>query len=300
MRRCCRGQRGTEGGTRPRATEGRRRLATTALADGPGDRSRRFPWSWACTSTSTAIRRRRPALHDQRGHPHPDCSRTPTPRSRTPTADVPPVLLQGQTEFALSATHPSRCALTRREARSRPSRTTSPSAPRLNDNADTMTLSVSAPTPEIASTVLDTLRHRVPGRPPAVGAGRSGRAPDAEVETINTLTRKLTDIDGQLARAVVPRRRRQVPAGPRWPPPGTTTETSLTLYQRNTILNQIQSRQVDYGVQCDPRDRSRPTSRTIVQLRNAARIRPEATVAPDDAFSRSSASDCCLPWPSRS
>jgi Mrp family chromosome partitioning ATPase len=75
------------------------------------------------------------------------------------------------------------------------------------------------------------------------------RVAASDTNTINLLARKLTDVEGQLAAAGVPLPA-QVPDGvlPA-APAGTPNPSILLLSQRNSILNEIQRRQSDYGTQ---------------------------------------------------
>ncbi len=187
-------------------------------------------------------------------------------------SDIPPVLFQGQVELALSA---RTRAVALDQAKLDPSKSGNIGfSASLSDTLDTMTLSVSAPRPEIASTVLDqyVIAYRNGRRESVLDAALERQ--DVEVETINALTRKLTDIDGQLAAQNITAPPKVAPGAPLALPPGTTSETSLTLYQRNTILNQIEARQIDYGVQATnavvPADFS-----TLIQRHTTAQIAPK-------------------------
>ncbi|HEX2381692.1 MAG TPA: hypothetical protein VHI95_03580 [Acidimicrobiales bacterium] len=186
-------------------------------------------------------------------------------------ANVPPVLLQGQTDLALSARIRS-IALEGANLDPNDESLDVSFAAKLNETGDIMTLSVSASRPELASSVLDQYAT-------AFKDGRRQSVLDAAVEqadaqrgTVNVLIRKLTDVEGQLVALGVPLPA-QVPEGPLTLPEGTPNSTVLLLYQRNSILNEIQARQADFGKQTVlatiPADFS-----DIVQRRTASRVAP--------------------------
>src|SRR5262245_47042501 len=161
---------------------------------------------------------------------------------------VPPTLLQGQPDLALSgkvratallasgldATHPPEGVLFNAG---------------LNERGDIITLSVSAPQPEVASRVLGQYVTAFTNSRIQSVLDDAVRRAQLDTTTINTLTRKLTDVQGQLADT-------GVPLPPLVPdgvlpavPEGTPNPTVLLLSQRNALLNEIQRRQSDHGQQ---------------------------------------------------
>lgn len=184
---------------------------------------------------------------------------------------VPPVLLQGQRELALSRTTRD---LALQEAGLDPDANNNLSFDaQLSDNRTIMTLSVSAPKPETAAAVLEEyIVAFEEGRRQSVLDSAVERA-DIEVRTIGVLTRKLSDVERQLTAqgvglpAAVPDGA-VVPASP-----SLSTDAALLLYQRNAILNEMQRRHVNYSLQITlaaiPGDYT-----TVVQRRSASRVAP--------------------------
>jgi Mrp family chromosome partitioning ATPase len=192
---------------------------------------------------------------------------------------VPAVLLQGQVDLALSG---------RTRAAALQGSNLDPNGTEdvtfnavLSEEEDILTLSVTAPRPEVAQGVLSQYVTAFSnGRTQSVLDDAVGRA-ESDTRTINTLARKLTDIQGQLAAAGVPMPA-QVPDGvPLAAPEGTPNETILLLYQRNAILNEIQRRQSDFGFQTTLATIPSSFSQTV-QRRTVGRIAPapESNVVP--------------------
>lgn len=192
-------------------------------------------------------------------------------KSHDSPSGVPPVLLQGQRELAIS----------------RAVKDVAVQAADLNPDVDNglvfeaalnpdltiMTLSVSAPNPELASTVLNRyIEAFETGRRQSVLDAAVDRA-NIEVRTVAVLRRKLEEVELRLiaARVALPP---MLPDGsPLIAPDGAADEIILLLYQRNAVLNEMQRRQVDYSLQITqaaiPGDFT-----TVVQRRSAARITP--------------------------
>jgi Mrp family chromosome partitioning ATPase len=188
--------------------------------------------------------------------------------------NVPPVLLQGQVDLALS---PRIRTLALQAAGLNPDHPP-PDVDfnaELSTSAQIITLSVSAPSSDLASNVLNQF----------VTAFKNGRQQsvldaavhDADTDTalIQVLIRKLTDIEGQLAALNVPLPA-MVPDGTPIPaPPGSPNSTILLLSQRNAVLNAIQTHQTDYGQQI-VLGSVPPDYAQLVQQRSTQRIAPPA------------------------
>jgi Mrp family chromosome partitioning ATPase len=195
-------------------------------------------------------------LYNNRGEAPPPASYTTSadmlipakdPKTGERPAGVPPTLLQGQVDLALSGRIRAAALLAAHLDPTHPEGITFDAV--LNETGDIVTLSVSAPRPETASSVLSQyVVAFVNGRTQSV-LDDAVRRSNGDITTINVLTRKLTDIQGQLAATGTPLPP-QVPDGvPPAVPEGTPNETILLLSQRNAILNEIQRRQSDYGLQ---------------------------------------------------
>jgi Mrp family chromosome partitioning ATPase len=202
--------------------------------------------------------------------------------------DVPPVLLQGQTELANSDA-------VRREARENAGLDPVGAGDRiglaaeLQQEATIMRLSVSAPNPELAEQVID-------GYITAYEDGRRRTVLEAaldlqEIErrVIGVLQRKIDTVEAELTRRGVPfptvvldqnpddeinPPRGAVPDGASVPvPPNASSEDVLLLYERNALLNEIQRRQVNYSLQ-STRAEIPAAFTTVVQRRTTARVTP--------------------------
>lgn len=184
---------------------------------------------------------------------------------------VPPVLLQGQTELAAS----EEIISTAFEA--------SGLSPEDQDGVDLtgvlsedrtiMTLSVSAPTPDVAPLVLEEyITAYEDGRRASVFAAANERA-DIQVAVIGILNRKVVEVEADMATVEAPLLAQQ-PDGTVLDTPATLSEEGILLtYQRNAALNEIDRRRGDYALQVTvaavPGDYS-----TTVQRRSTARITP--------------------------
>lgn len=169
------------------------------------------------------------------------------PKTGARPEGVPATLLQGQVELALSSRIRAIALQNAKLNPDNPGAVTFNAA--LNETGDIITLSVSAPRPELAARVLDQyVVAFTNGRTQSV-LDDAVRRTQSDVYRISTLTRKLTDVQGQLAAtgvALPP----LVPDGTPIPvPEGTPNATVLLLSQRNAILNEIQRRQSDFGIQ---------------------------------------------------
>lgn len=184
---------------------------------------------------------------------------------------VPPVLLQGQRELALSRN--TRDLALQAAGFDPDANNNLGFDAQLNESSTIMTLSVVAMKPETAAAVLDEyIVAFEEGRRQSVLDAAVERA-DIEVRTIGVLVRKLSDIERQLSALGVPLPA-TVPDGSVVPTPlGASIETALLLYQRNAALNEMQRRHVNYSLQITlaaiPGDFT-----TVVQRRSTARVVP--------------------------
>jgi len=184
---------------------------------------------------------------------------------------VPPVLLQGQVELALSQKTKS-VALAQAHLDANKASSVSFSA-RLGSTGTVMTLAVSAQRPEDASAVLD--EYVV-----SYAEGRRQSVLDAAVERqtvdsilVTRLLAKQRQIESQLAASGVP----LPPTAPIGSsvvvPPGASGQTILLLFQRNAIINEIAAQHQDYANQTVqsviPADYT-----TVLQRRAAVRVTP--------------------------
>jgi hypothetical protein len=196
-------------------------------------------------------------------------ARTDDPQEQPTTA--PPVLLQGQTELALASSTRSVALRSAKLDPDQPSGVTF--GARLSPTAEIMTLSISAARPELAKTVLDeyVIAFQEARRQAVLDAALEQQ--DIQSRTIRILDRKLAQIEGKLFALGVPLPA-PVPDGTAIPgAESVPIDTSLLLYQRNAILNERVSRQVDYSRQSTlaiiPGDYT-----TVVQVRSASRVTP--------------------------
>jgi Mrp family chromosome partitioning ATPase len=202
--------------------------------------------------------------------------------------DVPPVLLQGQTELANSPT-------VRQEAHEyaglKPAeRALIGMAAELQQEGTIMRLSVSAPTPELTEKAID-------GYVKAYEEGRRASVleaalilQDIERRVIGVLERRIAVVERELRERGVPYPTEvtesnpdeegitspagAVPDGAAVPiPPGASQEDALLLYERNALLNEIQRHRVNYSLQ-STRTEIPGDFTTVVQRRTTARITP--------------------------
>jgi hypothetical protein len=207
--------------------------------------------------------------------------------------DVPPVLLQGQTELATSDA-------VRRSARENAGLDPDPTddrialAAELKEDGTIMRLSASAPTPELTATVIDGyIKAFETGRRQSV-LQAALELQDIEKRVIGVLQRRIDSVEAELeSRGVefptAPQQGQDlddpdadgvfspdgaVPDGFAVPvPPGASASSVLLLYERNALLNEIQRRQVSYSLQ-STRAEIPAAFTTVVQRRTTARITP--------------------------
>lgn len=183
---------------------------------------------------------------------------------------VPPVVLQGQPELASSA-EVTDAALEASELEGGKTQGIN-FANVLSEDKTIMTLSVSAPEPEIAARVLDEyLIAYQDGRRTSVRESSFDRA-DVQVGTIGLLNRQLADVERQLRAKDVELPPQQEPDTV-IPVTGIDEPSVLLLYERNAILSERDLRRADYSRQITaaviPGDYS-----DVVQRRSTARITP--------------------------
>jgi hypothetical protein len=184
---------------------------------------------------------------------------------------VPPVVLQGQPELASSAV----VIDTALEASDLEGDETEGInfANALNEDKTIMTLSVSAPEPDVAARVLDEyLIAYQDGRRKSVRDSSFDRA-DVQVGTIGILNRQLAEVERELREndIALPAQQEQDTV---IPIPASVDEASvLLIYERNAILSERDLRRADYSRQITaaaiPGDYS-----DVVQRRSTARITP--------------------------
>ena len=190
---------------------------------------------------------------------------------REVTANVPPVLLQGQVELAQS--RPTKDVALQAAGLDPNLDATVLFNAQLNTTATVITLTVSAPTPEPAAAVLDEyiIAYQDARRQSVLDAALEQQK--VEERVIGVLARRLLAVNGKitaLGLGFPPR----VPDGdPVVTPDGGSNQAILLLYERNALLNELQRRQVDFSLQATriviPGDYT-----TVVQRRSAARIAP--------------------------
>ncbi|MGQ0830558.1 MAG: hypothetical protein ACT4OV_02665 [Microthrixaceae bacterium] len=193
------------------------------------------------------------------------------PKTGSTPSRVPPVLLQGQLELARSR---GVLDVTLQAAGLDPELDHKLGFDaKLNETSSIMTLSVSAPKPELAAAVLN--EYIV-----AYSDGRRQSVLDAAVElqgiearVIDVLRRKLERVEAQMRELGLPFLPRVPDGTPLEAGPGASNEAILLLYERNSILNEMQRRQVDYALQ-STRAAIPAAFTTVVQKRSAARITP--------------------------
>ena len=191
----------------------------------------------------------------------------------TSIENVPPVLLQGQNELANSPEV--------REATLRTADLPDDLAEEvvllgeLSENATLMILTVSGSQPDVAANVInDYIRAYQQGRGESV-VEAANRTAGNEIIVIRLLTERLQSVEGTMAKLGL-KKAPVAPDGETLAVVSSSTadnEATLLLYERNTILNEIQRRQVSYGKSST--DATAPaTYTTVVQRRSTARITP--------------------------
>jgi hypothetical protein len=163
-------------------------------------------------------------------------------------AGVPIVLLYGQLQMALEA----QSAALGVEAGAPPSPDVG-AAPSsdvvlrsvLNEDRDIVTLGVDAPDAPRANAVLQSWVQAYSDARLEAGLHEMEGVRDAQLAAIVVLDKHLSEVLAQLGPFPLPP---MVPAGDAVPiPEGTPPEVELLLYDRNSLLNQIVSRQIDYA-----------------------------------------------------
>jgi hypothetical protein len=184
--------------------------------------------------------------------------------------DVPPVLLQGQTELA-NAPETIDTAL---EAAGEERSLGINFSGRLNEDNSIITLAVSAPEPELAQRLLDeyTIAYREGRRMSVLDA--AVELQDIHERVIGILNRRLSLVTSTLNARKVPLPAEAVPDGSTiLLPAGTANEDILLAYERNSLLNERDRRRVAYAQQATIK--AIPASfTTVVQVRSTARITP--------------------------
>lgn len=191
--------------------------------------------------------------------------------SNAAPSDVPPVLLQGQTELALSQSTKDE-ALEAADLDPEEDNGTTFNA-KLSDNRSIMTLSVEAPEPGLAAGLLDRyiIAYQNGRRQSVLDAAAELR--EIQIRVIDALSDRLVDIERDLRRLGIALPAR-VPDGDAVATvDGASIETNLLLYERNAVLNEIQRRQVGYS-QSATQATAPGTFTTVVQRRSTARITP--------------------------
>lgn len=196
-------------------------------------------------------------------------SRSPEAGEADPT--VPPVLLQGQPELAASDDVIDEALEASGLDPDEDNDVTFTGT--LNEDRTIMTLSVSAPEPDLAADVLDEyLLSYQDGRRKSVRESSFDRA-DVQVGTIGILNRQLDEVEAELFSQGVELIPKQDIDTVLLVDPATPEEGILLLYERNAILNEIDLRRADYSRQITaaaiPGDYS-----DVVQRRSTARITP--------------------------
>ncbi len=193
------------------------------------------------------------------------------PKTGSTPSRVPPVLLQGQLELA-KARGVRDVAIQAAGLDPEKEHKLGFDA-KLNETSTIMTLSVSAPKPELAAAVLN--EYIV-----SYSDGRRQSVLDAAVElqgieerVINVLRRKLEMVEAEMRAQGLPFLPRVPDGTPLEVGTATPNEAVLLLYERNSILNEMQRRQVDYALQ-STRAAIPAAFTTVVQKRSAARITP--------------------------
>lgn len=185
--------------------------------------------------------------------------------------NVPPVLLQGQTDLALA---PETKLTAIEEAGLDPAEDNGLNLDaRQSEDFTVMTLQVAAPTAEIASNVLDgyIFAYEEARRESVRDAALDLQ--DIQKRTVRVLERQIKEVEATLRGngvALPP----QVPAtDPVAVPAGTSSADTLSAYERNALLNERQLRQIDYALQ-STRTQIPGKFAVTVQRRATSRVTP--------------------------
>ncbi|MSO87311.1 MAG: hypothetical protein EXQ71_07305 [Acidimicrobiia bacterium] len=189
------------------------------------------------------------------------------------TDSVPPVLLQGQNELANS--------LEVKEATLRAADLPDDLAEevvligKLSEDRTLMILTVSGSQPDVAANVInDYIKAYQDGRSKSV-ADAANELQGIQILVIRRLTGRLQSVEGTMAKLGLKQLPR-VADGDALAPVSSSTatnEATLLLYERNTILNEIQRRQVSFG-SAATQSTAPGSYTTVVQRRSTARITP--------------------------
>jgi capsular polysaccharide biosynthesis protein len=184
---------------------------------------------------------------------------------------VPPVLLQGQLELAQSTTIRDTAL---READVGPDEAGRMAFDARLEKKDTiMRLSVAGPEPALAASVLDRyVDAYTNGRRDSVYQAAVDLQ-EIELRVIGVLQRKIREVELRLAAAKVAPPALVPDGGVLELPPGITSDAVLLAYQRNSLLNELQRRQVSFSLQAT-RAEIPAAFATVVQKRSAARVTP--------------------------
>lgn len=188
-----------------------------------------------------------------------------------PPEGVPPVLLQGQLDLALSEAVRDD-ALTAAGIEPDSDHDIAFDAD-LGKSDTIMTLSVAGPEPELAASVLDSyVVAYAEGRRDSVQRAAVDLQ-EIELRVVGVLQRRISNVEVDLANlGVVPPA--VVPDGdPILLPADTPSNGVLLAYERNALLNEMQRRQVSFSLQAT-RAEIPAAFTTVVQTRSAARITP--------------------------
>jgi len=185
--------------------------------------------------------------------------------------NVPPVLLQGQTELALDSDTTDDAL---EDADLDPAKDNDVKFnAKQSDNRSIMTLSVEAPEPDLAAELLENyIRAYQSGRRQSV-LEAAAEERDIQIQVIGSLTDRQREIEAELRRegvalpAVVPDGSAVTTVG------STSIETGLLLYERNAVINEILRRFVGYSTSAVGQT-APGTFTTIVQRRSTAKITP--------------------------
>jgi Mrp family chromosome partitioning ATPase len=185
--------------------------------------------------------------------------------------NVPPVLLQGQIELALDQDTKDQ-ALEAVELDPADADEVSFAA-KLSENKSIMTLSVEAPKPALAAELVDEyiVAYQQARRHSVLDAAAEER--EIQVTVIGSLTDRLGEIEDELTDLGIPLPP-LVPDGSAVDiPDDASIETTLLVYERNGVMNEIQRRQAGYS-QSAVQNTAPGTFSTVVQRRSTARITP--------------------------
>lgn len=184
---------------------------------------------------------------------------------------VPPVLLQGQVDLAQSDTVRN-SALEKAAVPPNSVKDIGFDAS-LEKNETIMRLSVAGPEPKLAAAVLDRYVDAYQeGRRASVRDAAIGLQ-EVELRVVGILQRKISLVEQRLDTfrvlypAVVP------DGGVLELPPGMPSDAVLIAYERNSLLNELQRRQVSFSIQATTAEIPAAYA-TLVQTRSAAKVTP--------------------------